>query len=194
MKPAVFADRDGTLCEEVNYLGDPDKLVMLPYAAAGVSMLNAAGIAVVVVSNQAGVARGYFAETDVERVNDRMHELLAMENAKIDGFYYCPHHETEGIPPYNIKCDCRKPEPGLLLRAAADLGLDLSRSFVVGDKMSDIGAAPRAGCIGGVLVKTGYCGVESGSQTIDVKPIHIAEDFFAAAEWIIEYLKHNKLI
>jgi D-glycero-D-manno-heptose 1,7-bisphosphate phosphatase len=194
MKPAVFADRDGTLCEEVNYLGDPDKLVMLPGAAKGVAMLNAAGIAVVVVTNQSGVARGYFSENDVVHVNDKLIELLAIEGARVDGVYYCPHHEEKGLPPYNVKCDCRKPAPGLILKAARELNLDLSHSFVAGDKMSDIGAAPRAGCVGGVLVETGYGGSEPVSVAADafeIKPIHTAPDFHSAAKWIIDYLTKN---
>jgi D-glycero-D-manno-heptose 1,7-bisphosphate phosphatase len=155
LRPAVFLDRDGTIIEEVGYLADPAAVVLIDGAAAAIARLNAAGVPVVVVTNQAGVARGYFPEECVGRVHDRLDELLAREGARVDGYFVCPHHPSEGRPPYRRDCDCRKPAAGLLLRAAEQLGLDLARSFMIGDKLSDVEAGARAGC-GTVLVRTGY--------------------------------------
>ncbi len=152
---AVFLDRDGTLIEEVDYLASPDEVRLIPGAADAVARLNALGVPVVVVTNQAGVARGYFPESGVAEVHARLDRLLAERSAHVDRYYVCPHHPTEGAAPYRRECDCRKPRPGLLLRAAAELGLDLAASCMVGDKLSDLEAGAAAGCRT-VLVRTGY--------------------------------------
>ena len=186
MKTAVFADRDGTLCEERGYLSDPDGVALLPGAARGVAMLNRAGVAVVVVSNQSGVARGMFGEVQVRAVNARLVELLAEQGARVDGVYYCPHHPRHGAPPYRRECGCRKPAPGMARKAAADLGLDLARCFTVGDKASDVLLARNAGCRAGVLVLTGYGAeqqqaLEAAGRAAD----YTAGDFLSAARWIL---------
>lgn len=186
LRAGVFVDRDGTLCEEMDYLSDPDQVALLAGAARGVAMLNRAGVAVVVVTNQSGVARGLFGEDAVRAVNARLLELLAGQGARVDAVYYCPHHPEAGREPYRKACGCRKPEPGMALRAAADLGLDLSACYTVGDKAGDVELARRAGCRAGVLVLTGY-GAEQ-QQAMDAPgaaPDYTAADFLAAVRWIL---------
>jgi histidinol-phosphate phosphatase family protein len=140
VRPAVFLDRDGTLIAEVGYLGDPDGVALLSGVPDSLRRLREAGLALVVASNQAGVARGYFTEEDVLAVNRRLADILADEGLELDGWYYCTHHPDFGEP-----CDCRKPAPGMLTRAARELGLDLGRSWIVGDHPSDAEAGRRAG-------------------------------------------------
>jgi D-glycero-D-manno-heptose 1,7-bisphosphate phosphatase len=154
-REAVFLDRDGTLIEEVNYLSAPEQVRLIPGAADAVRRLNDAGMLVVVVTNQAGVARGYFPESRVAEVHAHLSALLAECGAKIDAYFYCPHHPTEGIGAYRVACECRKPRPGLLLTAARELGIDLSRSWMIGDKLCDVSAGEAAGCRT-LLVRTGH--------------------------------------
>jgi D-glycero-D-manno-heptose 1,7-bisphosphate phosphatase len=156
-RPAVFLDRDGTIVEDVGYLSGPEQLVLLPRSAEAIARLNAAKVPVVVVTNQAGVARGYFSESRVREVHLRLDQLLAERSARIDRYYFCPHHPDAGDGPYRRVCECRKPRPGLLLQAAAELEIDLSRSFMIGDKRSDLDAGAAAGTRT-VLVRTGYGG------------------------------------
>ena len=154
-REAVFLDRDGTLIEEVYYLSAPEQVRLIPGATDAVRRLNDAGVLVVVVTNQAGVARGYFPESRVGAVHAHLSALLAERGARIDAFAYCPHHPTEGVGAYRIVCECRKPKPGLLLTAARDLGIDLSRSWMIGDKPCDAEAGKAAGCRS-ILVRTGH--------------------------------------
>jgi D-glycero-D-manno-heptose 1,7-bisphosphate phosphatase len=156
-RPAVFLDRDGVLIEEVGYLADPRQVVLIPGAGAAVAAINRAGIPVVLVTNQAGIARGYLSEARLAEIHQRLSALLAEEGGKIDAIYYCPHHPTEGIAPYRLQCSCRKPQPGMLLQAATELAVDLPRSTMIGDKLSDLEAGVRAGCRS-ILVRTGYGG------------------------------------
>lgn len=144
--PAVFLDKDGTLIEDVPYNVDPDRMRLLPGAAEALARLDAAGYALVVVSNQSGVARGLFPEEALEPVGARLEELFLRAGAHIAGFYFCPHLVGGKDPRYAVACDCRKPEPGLLLRAAEDLGLDLAASWMLGDILDDVEAGNRAGC------------------------------------------------
>jgi len=159
-KPAFFLDRDGVIIEEVHYLCDPSQVRPIAGSAAAVAQLNRLGIPVVVVTNQAGVAHGYFPESQVAAVHQRVDELLAAEGAFVDRYYYCPHHPLASCRRYRVACECRKPRPGMLLSAAQQLGLDLKRSYLVGDKLSDLEAGVRAGCRV-ILVHTGY-----GSSTV----------------------------
>ena len=185
-RPAVFIDRDGTLTDEVGYVNHPARLRLLPRSAEAVRRLNAAGVAAVVATNQAGLARGYFSKDVLEAVHERLVDLLAREGARLDGLYVCPHHPTEGEPPFRADCDCRKPRPGLLLRAAADLDLDLGASVVVGDKPSDLAVARPVGARG-VLVLTGY-GLgewEYRREHFSVQPHHVAGDLLDAVEWAL---------
>lgn len=154
-REAVFLDRDGTLIEEVHHLASPEQVRLLPGAADAVRRLNDAGALVVVVTNQSGVARGYFPESRVAEVHARLSALLAEHGAHIDAYYHCPHHPTEGVGAYRVACDCRKPKPGLLLTAAREMDIDLSRSWMIGDKACDAEAGAAAGCRT-VLVRTGH--------------------------------------
>jgi len=178
-KQAVFLDRDGTLNVEKEYLYQPEEFEFTPGAIEAVRLLNRAGYPVVVVTNQSGVARGYYGEQEVVKLHQHIDAVLRAEGAHIDAWYYCPHHPA-GNPPYNLLCGCRKPLPGMLQQAAADLGLDLSRSWMVGDKLADIEAGLSAGCKP-VLVLTGY-----GAETREMLPFDLdcCTDLLAAARMI----------
>lgn len=179
LKPAIFLDRDGTLNEEVDFLSDPEQLVLVPGAAAAVARLNARGIPVVVVTNQSGIGRGRYGWQDFAAVMSRMDALLALENARIDAVYASPHHE-HALGEYAVADHPeRKPNPGMLLRAADEHGLDLTRSWMVGDKGIDLEAGRRAGCQV-ALVRTGYGSRVDGS-TADL----VAESLPEALDWIL---------
>lgn len=177
---AVFFDRDGTLNEEVGYLSDPEQLLLYPGAARALRMVKERGMLALVVTNQSGVARGYFDESAVHAVHRRMAELLERQGAGIDGFYYCPHHPDEGSGIYRRDCTCRKPKPGMLLKAAEELNLDLGSSYMVGDTMRDMEAARNAG-VRGVLVKTGYGGSDGSGE----HSFQTASDVLEAVTWIM---------
>jgi D-glycero-D-manno-heptose 1,7-bisphosphate phosphatase len=185
-RAAVFMDRDGCLTEEVGYVNHPSRIRLLPRTAEAVGRLNRAGIAAVMVTNQTGIARGYFTEETLHAANARMCLELEARGARLDGVYVCVHHPSEGQPPYRADCDCRKPRPGLLQRAAAELGLDLRASVMVGDKFSDVAAGQAVGAAG-VLVLTGYGRGEweYARHGQDVKPDHVAEDLLDAVEWAL---------
>ena len=185
-RPAVFIDRDGTLTEEVGYVNHPARLQLLPRAGEAIRRLNAAGVAAVVVTNQAGVARGYFSESVLHAVNESLRAQLARVGARLDGLYACLHHPSEGEAPYRVQCECRKPKPGLLLRAAGELGLDLARSTMVGDKASDLVPARTVGA-NAVLVLTGYGRGEWEYQRerFEVQPDHVAADLLDAVDWAL---------
>ena len=179
MKPAFFLDRDGTLNEEVDYLCDPEQLVLIPGAATAVARLNALGVPVVVVTNQSGIGRGKYGWQDFAAVMNRMKTLLALENARIDAVYASPHHEL-ALGEYAVADHPeRKPNPGMLLRAAEEHGLDLGRSWMVGDKALDLEAGRRAGCRV-ALVRTGY-----GSRVDGSKADLVAENLPEAVDIIL---------
>lgn len=182
-RPAVFLDRDGTLVEEVGYLRRIDQIRIIPEAIEAVRRIHALGSRAVVVTNQSGVARGLFDEAFVRTAHRRLAEIFAGGGAAIDAFYFCPHHPTEGRPPYRRTCACRKPAPGMLLRASAELDIDLSRSFVIGDTETDLELAARAGATG-ILVRTGY------GRLLDPtgwKPACIAAHVLEAVQWIEQH-------
>jgi D-glycero-D-manno-heptose 1,7-bisphosphate phosphatase len=154
-RKAIFIDRDGTLSEEVGYVNHLSRFRLFPFAVDAVRLVNRSPLAAVLVTNQAGVARGYFEESMVHAVHAEVAKAMEKGGARLDGVYYCPHHPTAGEPPYRDDCACRKPKPGLLHRAAEDLGLDLAGSYVVGDRRGDLELAWTVGATG-VLVKTGY--------------------------------------
>jgi D-glycero-D-manno-heptose 1,7-bisphosphate phosphatase len=179
---AVFLDRDGTINEEMGYINHLNRFVLLPRAAAAIRRLNQAGLKVVVVTNQSGAARGYFPETLVEQVHALMEKLLAAGGARVDAIYACLHHPE-------ANCACRKPQPKLIQAAARDLGLDLSRSYLVGDRYMDIQTAQNAG-VKGVLVLTGYgLGEHEQRSSGSPAPVYVAQDLLEAADWIIGDLK-----
>lgn len=178
LRPAVFLDKDGTLISDVPYNVDPALIELAPTADEALPLLTEAGYALVVVSNQSGVARGYFPESDLASVEARLRELLAEASVSLAGFYYCPHHPAGQVAQYARDCDCRKPAPGLVLRAAAELGLDVSRSWLMGDILDDIEAGRRAGCRT-VLIVNGH---ETQWRTGQWRQPHaVAADLAAAA-------------
>src|SRR5919198_1966708 len=179
---AVFLDRDGTLIEEAGYLDRLERLVFYPWSVDAVRVLNRAGFAVVVVTNQAGIARGIFPEAFVADAHDHVRTRLEAGGARGDGFYYCPHHPDATVAEYRKACDCRKPQPGLLRRAAADLDLDLGRSFVVGDRWHDLEAGRAVGARA-VLVRTGYGRTEEAAPPAGAAAETIVDNLMAAASW-----------
>lgn len=155
MKRAVFIDRDGTLSEEVGYINHPERFRLFPYAGQAIRHLNENDWLAIVTTNQAGVARGYFAEEMIETVHQAMRDGLQRAGARLDAIYYCAHHPSVGDPPYRLECDCRKPKPGLIKRAASDFDIDLNSSWMVGDRYSDIQLARNAG-VKSAFVLSGY--------------------------------------
>jgi D-glycero-D-manno-heptose 1,7-bisphosphate phosphatase len=184
MRPAVFLDRDGTLIEERGYLDRLDLIAPFSYAAPALARLREAGFALVLVTNQAGVARGYFDEAFVRRAHEHLADLLARDGIVLDGYYYCPHHPDGVVPAYRQACRCRKPSPGMIERAAADLQLDVARSFVVGDKWLDVELARNAGARG-ILVRTGYGADVEHAASHDAEPAAIVDTLADAAELIV---------
>jgi len=171
----VLLDRDGTVNVERSYIADPDKVELYRGVGPALRELRAAGFGLAVVTNQSGVARGKVAPDQLERVHARLAELLAAEGVALDGIYVCPHGPDDG-------CDCRKPLPGLVTRAARELGFDPRDSFLVGDKGIDIDLGRIVGATT-VLVRTGY-GVETERERLS-SPDHVADDLPAAARWIL---------
>jgi len=182
---AVFLDRDGTIIREAEYLSDPEKVELLDGSVTGIRQLHDAGYLVVVTSNQSGVARGYFDETAVRRVNAQMQKLLQVQAAQVDAVYFCPHYPQGTVPEYSRACDCRKPAPGMLQTAARELGIDLKQSWVIGDKQADIEFGLQQG-LGTILVLTGY-GEESRRRGFPpgVEPDYIASNLADAAQFIL---------
>jgi D-glycero-D-manno-heptose 1,7-bisphosphate phosphatase len=184
MRPAVFLDRDGTLIEEAGYLDRLERLVFFPFSVDAVRLLNQAGMAVVIATNQAGVARGIFPESFVAEAHAYLRDRLAAGGATVDGFYYCPHHPDGTVAAFRRACDCRKPGDAMLRRAAADLGIDLARSTVVGDRWHDIEAGRRAGTRT-VLVRSGYGRTEEQRPKPGVAPDTITDNLIEAVSWIL---------
>ncbi len=151
----MFLDRDGTINREVHHLRRIDDFELLDGAAEAIRLLNERQLRVVVVTNQAAIGRGLLSEEGLDDIHATMHEQLGLHGAHVDSIYYCPHHPTKGVGDYRVDCECRKPRTGSLRRAAQELGLDLTQSFIVGDKRSDLEAGRAAGCRT-VLVRTGY--------------------------------------
>ena len=148
MTPVVFLDRDGVINADIGYLWRAEDCVWIPGAPEAIHLFNEQGWPVVVVTNQSGVARGYYRETDVQILHVWMNETLAAQGAHIDAFYYCPHHLKGTVPEYTVECNCRKPRPGMLLQAMRDFAADPGASFLIGDKPSDVAAAEAAGIRG----------------------------------------------
>ncbi|MBW2093630.1 MAG: HAD family hydrolase [Deltaproteobacteria bacterium] len=189
-RPAVFIDRDGTINEQMGYINHPSRFTLLPRAAEAIKALNQSGFASIVVSNQSGVARGYFPLDLVHEVHGLMGKLLSKEGARLDGVFFCPHHPQGIVPEYAISCDCRKPGTGLLEQARNELDLDMGESYVIGDRCQDLEMARRAG-LEGVLVLTGYGRGEREYilPRETVRPAYIAEDLLDAVRWIIDSKK-----
>jgi D-glycero-D-manno-heptose 1,7-bisphosphate phosphatase len=180
-RPAVFLDRDGVLIEDVDYLTDLSQIVLLPDGVAGVRLLQERFL-MIVVTNQSVVARGMLTEAGLQQVHAALARLLGEQGALLDGIYACPHHPTVGDPPYRIPCLCRKPQPGMLLRASADWGVPLGASFMVGDVSADVLAGQRAGVAATALVESPQTG---RAQMPGVTPTHVARSLREAAGWIL---------
>ena len=185
-KPAVFLDRDGTINEQMGYLNHVSRLRLLPGAAEAIRWLNEHGYLVIVLTNQSGVARGYFPIDLVHEVHERMESLLGAQGARIDGIFFCPHYPGGSVPEYGISCACRKPGTGMLDQACAAFEIERSASWMIGDTCQDVEMAHRAG-IRAILVETGY-GMGERSYTLPGRPhqpVHIAADLPAAVHWIL---------
>lgn len=184
-RAAVFLDRDGTINKEVSFLGDPAQLELEEGAVEGLAVLQAAGFVLLVASNQSGVARGYFDEKAVKRVNTALSRMLARDGIRIESFHYCPHLVEGIVPGYARVCDCRKPKPGLIFKAAEEGDIDLSRSYAVGDSARDLEAGRAAG-LRTVLVMTGFA--KGAVEEVKEKGLadHIAGDLADAARWIVK--------
>ena len=178
-RPAVFVDRDGVLIREVDHLTSASQIDILPGVPESLRRLRDAGWVIVVVTNQSVVARGMVTEEGLREIHHALEAQLTARRAALDAIYYCPHHPEGAVAAYRVVCDCRKPLPGLLLRAAADLGIDLPGSVMVGDAMSDIEAGRRAGCRT-VLLRAGWM-PELTAPAAD----HVAAALAGAADWIL---------
>nr|WP_027714500.1 D-glycero-beta-D-manno-heptose 1,7-bisphosphate 7-phosphatase [Desulfuromonas sp. TF] len=179
---AVFLDRDGTINEEKDYLHRIEDFVFIPGAAEAIRRLKEAGFLVIVVTNQSGVARGYYTLEEVAILHRHMQRVLETVGAAVDGIYVCPHHPVEGVGEYRRECDCRKGRPGMLLRAAREHGIDLSRSYMIGDKIADVEAGEVAGCLP-LMVLTGYGKTESAKISSD--RVRRFADLVDAADFIL---------
>jgi D-glycero-D-manno-heptose 1,7-bisphosphate phosphatase len=183
---AIFIDRDGTLNEDIGYVSVPEQLILYPWAAEAVRVINRSGLKVIVITNQSGIARGMYSEETLSKIHSRMTQELARGGARIDAVYYCPHHPEIGDTHYRIACECRKPGTGMLDAASREHNIDLARSFVIGDKASDIELAQNARA-GSALVMTGY-----GRETLahpdrwPCKPTLIAENLMDAVRQILD--------
>ncbi len=185
IKRAVFLDRDGVVNEEISFLHKAEDLRLIPKAAEAIALLNKEGVDVILVTNQPAIAKGLCTEEGLAEIHLKLSEMLAEKGAHIDAIYYCPHHPKDGPDEYRMACECRKPKPGMLLKAQKDRGIDMSLSFMVGDKISDIKAGKLAGCFT-VGVKTGY-GCNDGFT--DAVPDIMADDLYQAAEMILRRMK-----
>ena len=182
---AVFLDRDGTINYDTHYLSRPQEVSLIPGSARAIARLNAAGLAVVVVSNQSGLARGYFGPEDLEAVRRELDHQLRREGARVEAYYHCPHHPRGRVPELAITCECRKPRPGLVMQAARELGLELAGSFMVGDKNADVACGRAAGLIS-IRVLSGL--EQPPPQGPQDTPDFVAPDLAGAVDWILERL------
>jgi D-glycero-D-manno-heptose 1,7-bisphosphate phosphatase len=185
-RKAVFIDRDGTLNVDTAYPSRPEQIAVYPESYEAVRRLNGAGLLAVVVTNQSGVGRGLLTEDDLNDIHARLSASFASRDARLDAIYFCPHYTLSDDPRYRKECDCRKPNPGLALRAAADLGIDLGGSYVIGDKADDIIFAMNIRAVP-VLVLTGS-GRDSLTKIreLGLKPAYIAETILQAADWVLD--------
>lgn len=185
---AIFLDRDGVLIEDVHLLTRPDQVQLLPRVVDALSLLRKLGYLLIVVSNQAVVARGMATEADVDAVNQDIQQNISLEGGPdIDAWYFCPHHPNATKPEYRVDCDCRKPKPGMLLKASQEHGISLADSCCIGDRITDILAGMRAGCLT-IQVLTGQhtaAPIET-KETIDMttQPDYTCASLLEAAEYL----------
>ena len=183
-RPAIFLDRDGTLNEDVGYLSELSHLTLYPWAIDAVRLFNRAGYAVVVITNQGGIGRGMIRPEFVPELHAVIAERLARAGARVDGWYHCPHHPAALVEPLKGDCRCRKPEPGMLLDAIADLGLDPTRSWMIGDKWHDVRVGQRVGARG-ILVRTGWGRLEEETRPAGQEVFAICDSLADAAAVVL---------
>ena len=185
LRPAVFLDRDGTVNEDVSFLNRLSDLRLFPWSADAIRLLNRAGFCTVVTTNQSGVGRGLIPEPFVLTVHDEIDARLARAGARIERYFYCPHHPVEGLGAYRQACECRKPRPGMILTAAREMGLDLTRSVMVGDRRMDVAAGHAAG-VRAILVRTGVGAAEERALADgEERPDAILDNLMEAVGWIL---------
>jgi D-glycero-D-manno-heptose 1,7-bisphosphate phosphatase len=180
-------DRDGTVCEEVGYMNHPDRLMIYPWSAEAIRLVNQFDMKAIVVTNQAGVARGYFKEELVIEVHKKLIRDVERSGARLDAIYYCPHHPEAGEYPYRQQCHCRKPKPGMVLKAAEDFDLNVTGSYVLGDRYGDILLAKNTGATS-IFLLSGYGKGEYEYQRHNwqVQPDHVAENLLEGVRWILK--------
>lgn len=187
-KPAVFIDRDGTINEQMGYINHLSRFKILPGIPEAIRLLNENNFLAIVVTNQSGVARGYFPIELVDEVHSFMEDSLRKAGAFVDGIFFCPHYPTGNVPEYTIECDCRKPKTGLIDQALSSFDIDVSRSYVVGDHSTDLELAHNVG-LKGIMVKSGYGlgGIKYILPDMSIKPSYIADDLLDAVNWILNF-------
>jgi len=183
---AVFIDRDGTISEEVGYVNHPSRYRVFPYSAEAVRLLNNGNYLAILVTNPAGVARGYFAEEMIGVVHNVLTHELEQGGARLDAIYYCPHHPSVGDAPYRLDCECRKPRPGLIRRAVEEFDIDAAQSWIIGDRYGDIELARNAG-VRSAFVLSGYGRGEweHQRQSWKFEPDIVADDLLDAVKMIL---------
>lgn len=185
-RPAVFIDRDGTISEEVGYVNHPSRFRVFPYSAQAIRILNENGWLAILITNQAGVARGYFAEDVILKVHDQLMRDMLNNSARLDAIYYCAHHPSVGEPPYRLDCDCRKPKTGLIQQATRDFDIDLPASWMAGDRYSDVELARNAGLRSAFLLSGyGRGEWEYQSQNWQHQPDLVSENLLEAVTAIV---------
>jgi D-glycero-D-manno-heptose 1,7-bisphosphate phosphatase len=181
---AVFLDRDGTLIEEVGYLDRIDRLRLFPATVDALRTLQRAGLRLIIATNQSGIAQGLFTESFVQELHDHLTSLLAQGGVRLDGIYMCPHHPEAKLAAYRATCECRKPLPGLVRQAAREQEIDLTRSYMIGDRWRDLLAGQATGTAG-VLVRTGYGETEARRPPAGARADVVVDNLAAAASWIL---------
>ena len=192
MRAAVFLDRDGTLIEERGYLDRLDLLTLFPWTPDALRLLNRAGFATVVVTNQSAIGRGIVDEPFVTRVHKALDARLALGNARVDRYYFCPHHPEATLEPYRHACRCRKPGPGMIEQACRDMGIDPQRSVMVGDRWLDVATGQAAGTRS-VLVRTGHGAHEEVKAPEDARPDAILNNLMEAVGWILRTCSRSSM-
>ena len=183
MRKAVFLDRDGTLIKDIPYINDPKLVELLPYVIEGLKMLKNLGFILIIVTNQSGIKRGYFDEDTLQRIHHKILHLLKEKGIEIDAIYYCPCLPDEG-------CECRKPNPGMIVQATEEFNIDLKKSYIIGDSWMDIGAGKSVGCTSILLF--GREKDLSKLKKMNIAPDYIAKDFMDAVNYIIKQEKHKR--
>jgi D-glycero-D-manno-heptose 1,7-bisphosphate phosphatase len=185
-RPAVFLDRDGTIIADAEYLSRPSRIKLFSKTPGALKLLRKSGFYLFVVSNQSGVARGYFRESMVRKVHQKLQQMLKARGARIDAFFYCPHYPGGSVKAFAKVCDCRKPAIGMIKQAARKYPIDLKRSYVVGDKMDDLLLAQKAKLAGGILVRTGNGRMsEKKLKATPLPKTSVVSDILGAARWIL---------